>query len=276
MSKADQKAAEQAAADAEGRALLAEQALRHQREAEEDRVERERLLQDFRAEIERDRRNQVQASLDATAAVTPPVTPPRDEATGRWLPAAPQPEPEPDLAAVAAMDLSTYSRWRQQAGIDGHGIEQTGRTGKHLSNESGFPSWNDHGDNRMVFRSTLEDQRQAGSARIPAALRKGRRGVVLIMETRMVAPPRIPKTPSEKVSARQVARSGSSPFGWEAPRPSRTHPPAWRWCAWPSAPSRDQRGTRRRSPERRRFPAPRPRSGTARRSLDGFLTLRRG
>ncbi len=102
-------------------------------------------------------------TMAATAAVTPPVTPapqPRDE-TGRWLPAAPQPEPEPEVEPdPAAMSMEHYIAWRDNIRMDRRGIEQTGRTGKHLGADSGFPDWRDMSSGSRVFRGQLADQRK--------------------------------------------------------------------------------------------------------------------
>ena len=155
MSKGSTRAAQAAAEAAEARALLAEQAARPQREAEEDRVWRDQQLEAFRREIERDRAAQVRASMEAT----PPVTLLRDQGTGGWLPAAPQSEPEPD---PAAMSMAEYVAWRSADNVrmDQRCIEQTGRTGKHLGADSGFPDWRDMSSGSRVFRGQLPDQRK--------------------------------------------------------------------------------------------------------------------
>ena len=150
------------AAELEARALLAEQAMRHQREAEEDRIWRNQQLEAFRREIERDRSAQVRASVEAEAAVeTPAVTPPRD-AGGRWLPAAPEPEPEPD---PAAMTMAEYAALRGQLGVhDEPSAGPSRRPGYTAATNQGMfdglPGYLDpRSANKTVFRSQLEDRR---------------------------------------------------------------------------------------------------------------------
>jgi hypothetical protein len=166
VTKNSQKAA-RIVADAETRALLAEQEMRHQREAEADRRERDQLLRDFKNEIARDRQVQVQASLDtqATPPVTPPVTPPRDVNTGQWLP---QPEPGSEPVDPATLSMEQYAAMRGQLGMDGRGIERVGRAPGHERSEflghriedgSGFGDWRDYTANGRVFESQLDTRR---------------------------------------------------------------------------------------------------------------------
>lgn len=87
--------------------------------------------------------------------------------SGFWADRLHRPEPVPaspaaddglDPADISGMSFDQYASWRQQAGMDGRGIENTGRTGQHLATESGFPSWSDRSANRMVFRGELGER----------------------------------------------------------------------------------------------------------------------
>jgi hypothetical protein len=171
VTKNSQKAA-RIVADAETRALLVEQEMRHQREAEADRRERDQLLRDFKSEIARDRVAQVAADTalvpaEATPVAVTPVTPPRDVSTGRWLPAAPEPASEP--VDPATLSMEQYAAMRGQMGMDGRGIERVGRAPGHERSEflghriedgSGFPSWQDMSAGNRVFNSQLPDNRR--------------------------------------------------------------------------------------------------------------------
>lgn len=164
------KAAAQAVADAELRALVAEQDARHALAEEQDRQERQRLFAQFRQELARDRL-EAQAQAVEAAAVTPPVTPaatqPWDERTGRWLPAAPRPEPEvepePD---VAGMSLGQYAASRSALGVhDAPSAGPSRRPGYTTATNrgmfDGLPGYVDpRSANKTVFRSQLEDQRK--------------------------------------------------------------------------------------------------------------------
>jgi hypothetical protein len=174
MSKGSTRA-EAAAEQAEARALLelAEQSARHAAVAAEDRAARERMLRNFRDEMDRDRREFMAQQAEATtAAVTPPVTPaatqPRDASTGRWLPAAPQPEPAPEVD-LSTLSLAEYAALRGQLGIDKAGVEHVGRApgheraeymGHRIEDGSGFSDWRDFTANNRVFRGQLPDQRK--------------------------------------------------------------------------------------------------------------------
>jgi len=165
------KAAAQAVADAELRALVAEQDARHAVTEERDRQERQRLFAQFRQELARDRLEaQAQAVEAQGEATTAAVTPPRDQATGRWLPAASEPEPEPEPAVdLSTLSMAEYSALRGQLGIDKAGVEHVGRAPGHERSEflghriedgSGFGDWRDYTQNNRVFRSQLPDSKR--------------------------------------------------------------------------------------------------------------------
>ena len=81
----------------------------------------------------------------------------------------------------------------------------------------GLPGYADpRSTNKQVFRSQLADNRRPvppGYARPQRSPEQGE-GLVSNMgsATRMVAAPRISKTPSERVAAAQVSRTGTSPW----------------------------------------------------------------
>ena len=167
----DSTRAAQAAAEARALLELAEQSARHAAVAAEDRAARERMLRDFRDEMDRDRRAFMaqQAEAEATnPAVTPPATQPRDQGTGRWLPAA-EPEPEPALEPevdLSALSMAEYAALRDQLGIhDAPSAGPSRRPGHTAATNQGMfdglPGYVDPRiANKTVFRGQLPDQRK--------------------------------------------------------------------------------------------------------------------
>lgn len=167
MSKSS-RAAEAAAEQARLRALLAEQDARHAVVEAQDRAEHERMLNSFRQELARTRLEaQAQALEMPQAEVTPPAqepVQPRDERTGRWLPAAP-PEPEPEVD-LANMSMADYVAMRSQLGV--HDAPLAGPSSRpgytSATNQGmfdGLPGYTDpRTANKRVFSATLADTRR--------------------------------------------------------------------------------------------------------------------
>ncbi len=158
------KAAAQAVADAELRALIAEQGARHAVAEEQDRLERQRLFAQFRQELARDRLEaQAQAVEAEGEATTAAVTPPRDTSSGRWLPAALEPEPAVDLSTLS---MAEYAALRGQLGIhDAPSAGPSRRPGHTAATNQGMfdglPGYVDPRiANKTVFRGQLPDQRK--------------------------------------------------------------------------------------------------------------------
>jgi Na+-transporting NADH:ubiquinone oxidoreductase subunit NqrC len=138
---------------------LARQDARHEAASESIRMLTEELIADERQRLALERLEAAAQAQEHAAKVNTTAS-----GSGFWREAVQgraQADQGQPVEVDPSMSLDEYIAWRRQDGavMDGLGIEQTGRTGKHLGTESGLPDWRSMSSGSRVYESQLTRSR---------------------------------------------------------------------------------------------------------------------